>query len=393
MEQSPSIKPQPLPSPSPPEPSSLTPTFLQTPSSWKPPRLQHLDDLLPHISDSPNIKVFPRLDHITVDYTFNEASLFSTPYHLECRGIKFSPSGTILARPLHKFFNLGEKGTTLSSEPHTLHVKLDGSMIHPLIINDEVRLSTRMGITDVSQQAEKVCDLRPEVCRRILDGGITPIFEYVGPDNRIVLRYDTPQLVLLAARETISGRYLSPGELDELSLRIGCPLVGTYPGTLASVKSLVDAEGVVITYPSGHRLKVKADDYVLRHRAKDDLSSEKNVIALLLSDSFDDHLPLLDPKDRDTLLEFEKIFFGCLAGFEVNHAEYVELRAHLSQKDFALDAKQRKHPPLLFAIRKNPEAVADLVKAYILKQSQDATSREAFFSKHPYFPRWKDYYK
>lgn len=393
MEQSPPNKPPLSPNPSPLAPSSPTPTFLQTPSSWSPPPLQHLDDLLPHIADSPNIKVFHRPDHITVDYTFNAADLFTTPYHLECRGIKFSPSGSILARPFHKFFNLGERGTTLSPESHTLHVKLDGSMIHPFIINDEVRLATRMGITDVSLQAEKLCSLRREVCRRLLDGGITPIFEYVGPDNRIVLRYDTPELVLLAARETVSGRYLPHGELDELSQRIGCRLVGTYPGTLASVKSLKDAEGVVITYPSGHRLKVKADDYVLRHRAKDDLSSEKNVIALILSDSFDDHLPLLTPPDKKALLAYEKMFFGCMVAFGVVQSEFVEENAHLSQKDFALKAQNTRHPSLLFSLRKDPKAEAEIVREFILKQTKDTKTLETFFSKNPHWPRWKDYYK
>jgi uncharacterized protein YqhQ len=37
---------------------------------------------------------------------------------------------------------------------------------------------------------------------------ITPIFEYVGPHNKVVISYEEENMILLAARENVSGTYL-----------------------------------------------------------------------------------------------------------------------------------------------------------------------------------------
>jgi enolase len=44
-----------------------------------------------------------------------------------------------------------------------------------------------------------------EMLRAALEDGVTPIFEYTAPTNRIIIKYDKPQLHLLALRETVSG--------------------------------------------------------------------------------------------------------------------------------------------------------------------------------------------
>ena len=87
--------------------------------------------------------------------------------------------------------------------------KMDGSMVHAAIINGELRLCTRMGITDQSIAAEKLLTLRQKTELRslILYDRVTPIFEYVGQDNRIVIEYQVPRLVTLAARAIETGVY------------------------------------------------------------------------------------------------------------------------------------------------------------------------------------------
>ena len=44
---------------------------------------------------------------------------------------------------------------------------------------------------------------------------ITPIFEFIAPDNRIVISYEEPKLILLALRNNLSGMYYS---LDMMKL-------------------------------------------------------------------------------------------------------------------------------------------------------------------------------
>ena len=145
---------------------------------------------------------------------------FDDPRRLECRGIKFDPSGRILARPFHKFFNLGERPELQPSEidmrqPHTIMEKLDGSMIHPAVVHDRLVLMTRMGRTNVARHAEGLLTERLSgICRQLLEAGITPIFEFTAPVNRVIISYETPELHLLALRETVSGVYGSYAEVQ-----------------------------------------------------------------------------------------------------------------------------------------------------------------------------------
>ena len=96
---------------------------------------------------------------------------FDTAIARECRGLKFDADGRIIARPFHKFFNLGEKERVEDidwSAPHQLFDKLDGSMIHPAMLNGEMVFMTRMGATDQARLAQASWPVRASTrCRDI----------------------------------------------------------------------------------------------------------------------------------------------------------------------------------------------------------------------------------
>jgi RNA ligase len=97
------------------------------------------------------------------------------------------------------------------SEPHTVYTKLDGSFLSPFMVEGKVRFGTKMGLTDVALQAEPFIAAHPEYLAFstwCIENGITPVFEYTAPDNRIVIHYDKPMLTLLACRHMITGEYL-----------------------------------------------------------------------------------------------------------------------------------------------------------------------------------------
>ena len=75
------------------------------------------------------------------------------------------------------------------------------------------------------------------------------------------------------------------------------------------VRDLKDAEGFVIAWPSGYRVKTKAADYLRLHKVKDSLSQEKNVIEMLISESIDDAKPFMSAEDRKRVEEFEDGFW------------------------------------------------------------------------------------
>lgn len=313
------------------------------------PAINHIDDVLPHIAGRNEFIVAQRDGYQVIDYNFALADSFDDPMRLECRGIKFSPDGRILARPLHKFHNIGERQETQPhlldfSQPHVVTEKLDGSMIHPAIVDGEVVFMTRMGRTDVARKAERhLTPLITRALRRYLDDGWTPILEFTAPDNRIVVRYDESALTLLAIRNMVTGEY-DDGRLRGAHAITPLPLVTHHPSDWNSGQAFLDyaravtgMEGFVVRFASGLWVKAKGEDYVLKHRAKDSILQEKNVLALILRGELDDVLPLLDDGDRARV---ERYRDEVLAGIHSRSGVVnlvVRSGAHLDQKTFAVE--------------------------------------------------------
>lgn len=374
------------------------------------PHIKHIDDVLPHIAGQENIKVFRKPGYDVIDY-INSAGPddFWNDYALECRGIKFdSYTGAILARPLHKFFNAAEYGFPIDfTKEHEVLEKLDGSMIHPCFLSGgTIRFMTRMGITDVSERAELLFAQHLDRCRGILGRGITPIFEYIGPDNRIVVRYDRSELVLIAARETQSGRYLRTTELQGLVNELSGTLVSPHTGSIERVADLKGVEGVVVAFADGFRTKIKARDYVLRHRAKDNLHRERTALSLVLTRQVDDMTPFLDPKDADALGAYSFDVYEYLRDLDLYISRTLVAWDNLPRKEIAMKIKAMPKwlQPFLFGALSKPHDVATLatsflkhcsrtayLKEFLLKQEQDSFYDEDNLCTTP--PRWMHYYK
>ncbi|MGX1786858.1 RNA ligase [Bosea sp. NPDC055332] len=344
--------------------------------------IRHIDDVLPHLKDNPEFVVAQRSGYTVIDYQFAAPATFDHPAKFECRGLKFGPDGRIIARPLHKFFNVGEKPDTQPhlldfDQPHVVMEKMDGSMIHPAIIDGQLRLMTRMGCTDHAAKAERhlTDDIR-EWCHANQD--LTPIFEWTAPDNRIVVPYADSRLTLLAVREIVSGHYLARYDLEGIALQLGVPAVTLHqsgPDFLAHARAVRGMEGFVVRFASGLWVKAKGEDYVLKHKAKESVLQEKNVLALVLRSELDDVLPLLEPCDRQAVETYRD---GVLRGVSetVTRLDYlVGQGAALTQKEFAVSAvpaMPAELRSLAFKVRAGAPA-RDAVVSTILKQCGSAS--------------------
>ncbi|MEM4396739.1 MAG: T4 RnlA family RNA ligase [Candidatus Woesearchaeota archaeon] len=196
------------------------------------PIIRNIDDLLQSINQKHFIIKKTPL-YISVCYYFNSEEVFPSrltnpveySYSVECRGIKFCPvTGKILARPLHKFFNLNERNDSSKEEITkiynksyniTIMEKLDGSMIHPMKIHTgEILWCTKMGTNSISNMAENFVKKNrnyidfAEWCFSQGEMGWTPIFEYVSLENRIVIEYEKENLILIAIRDNVTGKYV-----------------------------------------------------------------------------------------------------------------------------------------------------------------------------------------
>ena len=313
-------------------------------------QINHLNDILPAIDDRKDFVVAVKDDYIVVDYRFADKDTFDDPIRRELRGIKFKSNGDILARPFHKFFNVGEREETRLetidwSKPHTIIEKMDGSMIHPAMINGQVVFMTRMGITDVAEQASKLLSAKYRIfCSMLLNRGWTPIFEFTAPDNRIVIRYDEPRLTLLAIRNTQSGRYLPRKQVGVWARNHSIPLVYEVgysvenPKTwLKAVRAIKEMEGFVVHFEDGLTVKAKGDDYVLKHKTKDQINQEKNVLALILNGEADDLKSLLDPGDADALVMFEEAVWTSIMDNAKLVSDFLIHTGDVDRKTFATD--------------------------------------------------------
>ncbi len=307
------------------------------------PTITHIMDILPYVEGREDMVVGERDGFTFIDYVITLPDTFQDPdepgisleeqsariMRMECRGIKFyAPSGTIAARPFHKFFNVGERAWTMPhvidwSEPFEILDKMDGSMIHPLWLNGEVHFCTRMGITDVAIPAlahawamdragqSKYREFL-EICE---EKGWTPLFEWCSRKQRIVIDHPMDRLVLTGIRHKVSGYYVETFQM--IGEQFNIPVVGSWGGAWEGfdsfrdhVKSLVDAEGYVLRWQNGHMAKTKGDWYCAIHRAMDAVHWEKDVVELLLDKALDDVLPNLLPSDRDRLERFQTAFWN-----------------------------------------------------------------------------------
>lgn len=278
----------------------------------------------------------------------------------ECRGIIFYPDGRLMSRPFDKFFNVGEREETQVrnidlSQPHVIMEKMDGSMIRPIRVNGEVRLATKMGITDTSIAAEQYLQsLDKERYAKIiayldtkLKSGMTPLMEFVAPDNRIVIEYNEPDLVLLAVRDNYSGSYYDVNDLESVSFNSTLSLVpmygaveGSFEDYIARQREAEGREGDIICFASGHRLKIKNDWYVRIHKVKDKIRTDRHILALVLENEIDDVMPHLDENDFERVRKFEADFHAAYRS-KVREIEFAArdawLAANFNKKTLATE--------------------------------------------------------
>lgn len=233
-------------------------------------------------------------------------------YIREARGIAFlNETGEIISRPIAKFFNFGERDEdhidVFEFEGSLFEAKEDGSMIHALNLPLGFRLATRAGITDISLKAEALIATNMVYQRFInecLRSNLTPIFEYVAPDNKIVIKYDQPELILLDTRHMITGQYFGTSFAPT-----SIPTPKKYSNvSLEQIRSWEDREGVVVKLVNGFRVKIKADLYVKLHRYVDILKSDRHFVKALFSETWDDIYSNSTPEVKETLKEGRRRF-------------------------------------------------------------------------------------
>lgn len=240
----------------------------------------------------------------------------------ECRGLKFDiETGKILARPYHKFKNLNEDSSVQVKDidwtvPNHALEKVDGSMVHPVVVNDVLYWCTKGGYTNISPMVEKIAPEGSDIhnfafyCQKV---NLTPIFEYCSLENRVILDYVKPRMILTAIRDNETGRYFDYDNLWRFAINHKVADVVKVTHRFENIHDFVETlrneeniEGVVIRFESGLMIKIKTDWYCRLHKAMENCIFEKDVIGMILNDTIDDVKALLSGDLREVIETFEK---------------------------------------------------------------------------------------
>ena len=188
---------------------------------------------------------------------------------LMCRGLVTDLEGNIVARPFRKFFNLEEHQGELPAQEPVVYEKMDGSLGIVFWYKNRWIITTRGSF--VSEQAIKGAELLERYSRNddgtynpILPVYYTHLFEILFPENRIVVDYGAQsKLVYLASIDPETGTELRFEDVEWPHK------ASVYGFTIEGVKQIKDwqnAEGFVLRWPDGLRLKLKFDEYKRLHR-------------------------------------------------------------------------------------------------------------------------------
>lgn len=308
------------------------------------------------IENKREFRIIKGEDYLIIDYVIMKSDTFFHEDKImqsvlrQLRGIAFSSDGQrVISLPYHKFFNVGEKPEThLSlidfSQPHRILNKLDGSMVRTIPINNgnEFRLATRVGFTEKSMQAEKWLEQSENYCsyieffKQCEFNNVTPIFEFVGPNNRIILLYEEDSLILTAMRNRKTGEYVNYTEMMKMANKFYIPFVQPlleHESTklFSSVQALKGLEGIVVRFDNGTMYKMKAKDYVDKHKAVYSLKFEHNILKVIFSNNLDDVLPVLSANVRRQIEDYRDKVIESAEKFEThleqNYREVYE-KAH-----------------------------------------------------------------
>lgn len=178
----------------------------------------------------------------------------------------------VLARPWKKFFNLGQLGCAeiALDEPVEVTDKMDGSLI--IAFRDRegrVRCATKGSLN--SDMAIHAMPILERNGIENMPNGITPLFEVIYPENRIVLDYNGLDDVFLLGGVVIeTGEVLSPND-SRLNFYLGPRTQVFEDKTLLEALARPprkNAEGLIVrSLKTGNMVKIKQEDYVAMHRA------------------------------------------------------------------------------------------------------------------------------
>lgn len=267
-------------------------------------------------------------------------------------------AGRVVATPFPKFFNVGERHAEVPDLPFEALEKLDGSLI--IVFNNAGRWHAATKGAFESEQALWAQARLDTADLSSLKPGSTYLFEAVYPENRIVVRYTEPAMVILAAYDA-SGLELTYDEVQATSQALGWRAAerhqfGNIADMILHTSSLPrDSEGFVVRFANGVRLKLKGSEYRRIHA----LISRCTPLAMWEAMAAGDELAAIRRDlPEEFWSDFDSIVLLLTENYRAMERKVVELAAsvaHLSDKELGLSLNSLPVDvgPYVFSFRKS----------------------------------------
>lgn len=337
------------------------------------------------------IRDYPEHKFMHLDYSQFESEK-NHPIVIECRGILMDYSGNIVCKSFDRFFNLGENGVnTFAFADSIVYEKADGSLCRVYFneMTNKWEIATRgtafaegpnewhgtfrnfmlhcMGRTEEQFQDD---------CEAHLDKGVTYIFEAIGPDNRIVTKYDKNMLVYLGGVRKFDNIDICPmpSKTDYFVNVMGWNVRGikeyafaTQAECMATLKDLPNLEEGYVVYNklTGDRVKIKSPAYVAAHRLRGDGLTINALCDLVAMNEVDEYVAVF-PEDAEKFVPAQEVLAKMKQTLTNDYAtaiaymkQYEEVPT--AQKEFALYVKDLPLSSVMFSARKKK---IDIVQAF-----------------------------
>ena len=278
----------------------------------------------------------------------------------EMRGLTFvfNKDGSLYKRfvLLEKFFNLNQVEKSMYSVVKDYKIryvnnKEDGSIASFIQLpNGKIVGRSKMGFdNDQANGINKIYKINSDINSFVtwcLNSDIVPIFEYVAPHNRIVLRYSQEELILLRLRDNKTGKHIDiKDHLDKIASIKIAPFEDdhTLDDLIEKSKTEAEREGWIVQFDNDHMVKIKTDWYCQRHGLlTNDIYREHIIIGYILDDKIDDILGQIPEDEGEAHERIQKIISivkreinNIVSQINLAYSEFVKSGA--DKRDYAIN--------------------------------------------------------
>jgi RNA ligase len=177
----------------------------------------------------------------------------------------------------------------------------------------------------------------------------TPTFEWTSPSDRIVLKYETDELVLTHIRHNITGEYIL--DLGSRASFFKIPVVEdltpfgpfSIDNMLKKLQTEEQKEGYVIQFEDGNMVKLKTPWYINLHHSVT-FTRERDIAQMVIEESVDDFKSYLTGigESLDKVEAIEKRVNDTINQLATRVKGYVTTNYTTDRKEFAMKAKSHE---------------------------------------------------